>query len=101
MLPDPPTREGTILDNGNLAAGDPFAYAGQKRHDDFEHIGEVVCRTHTDLLTAIREEQAHLGRHMTDSELETFARKYYADEYRQDLRKIMAMDSEESNEEES
>jgi hypothetical protein len=88
------------VDNNNLAAGDPFAYAGQKRHDDLEHIGEVVRRTHTDLLTAIREEQARLGRHMTDSELDRFAREYYADEYRQDLRRIMAMGAKESDEEE-
>jgi len=86
------------VDNNNLAAGDPFTYAGQKRHDDLEHIGEVVRRTHTDLLTAIREEQARLGRHMTDSELDRFAREYYADEYRQDLRRIMAVGAEESDE---
>ena len=83
------------MDNNNLAAGDPFAYAGQKRHEDLEHIGEVVRRTHTDLLTAIREEQARIGRHMTDSELDKFAREYYADEYRRDLRRIIAMGSEE------
>ena len=83
------------MDNNNLAAGDPFAYAGQKRHEDLEHIGEIVRRTHTDLLTAIREEQARIGRHMTDSELDKFAREYYADEYRQDLRRIMAMGVEE------
>ena len=87
------------MDNNNLTAGDPFAYAGQKRHDDLEHIGEVVRRTHTDLLTAIREEQARLGRHMTDSELDRFAREYYADEYRQELRRIMAMGTEEPDEE--
>ena len=88
------------MDNNNLAAGDPFAYAGQKRHEDLEHIGEVVRRTHTDLLTAIREEQARLGRHMTDSELDRFAREYYADEYRRDLRRIMAIGVEEPDEEE-
>jgi hypothetical protein len=88
------------VDDHRVAAGDPFAYAGHKRHKDFEHIGEVVRRTHTDLLTAIREEQAHLGRHMTDSELDEFARRYYADEYRQDLRGIMAMGAGESGEEE-
>ena len=88
------------MDNNNLAAGDPFAYAGQKRHEDLEHIGEVVGRTHTDLLTAIREEQARLGRHMTDSELDKFAREYHADEYRQDLRRIMAMGVEEPEEDE-
>ncbi len=83
------------MDNNGLAAGDPFAYARQKRHEDLEHIGEVVRRTHTDLLTAIREEQAHIGRHMTDSELNKFAREYYADEYRRDLRRIIAMGTEE------
>ena len=82
------------MDNNGLAAGDPFAYAGQKRHEDLEHIGEVVRRTHTDLLTAIREEQARIGRHMTDSELDKFAREYYADEYRRVLRRIMAMGTE-------
>jgi hypothetical protein len=83
------------VDNNNLAAGDPFAYAGQKRHEDLEHIGEVVRRAHTDLLTAIREEQARIGRHMTDSELDKFAREHYADEYRRDLRRIIAMGIEE------
>ena len=79
------------MDDRRVAAGDPFAYAGQKRREDFELIGEVVRRTHTDLLTAIREEPARLGRHMADPELDEFARRYYADEYRQDLRRIMAM----------
>jgi hypothetical protein len=88
------------VDNNNLAAGDPFAYAGQKRHDDLEHIGEVVRRAHTDLLTALREEQARIGRHMTDSELDEFARGFYAEEYRQHLRRIIAMGVEEPDEEE-
>jgi hypothetical protein len=87
------------VDDYRVAAGDPFAYAGQKRREDFEHIGEVVRRTHTDLLTAIREEQARIGRHMTDSELDEFARRYYADEYRQDLRRIMAMSGDSDEEE--
>jgi hypothetical protein len=93
-------RRAEIVDDYRVAAGDPFAYAGQKRRKDFEHIGEVVRRTHTDLLTAIREEQARIGRHMTDSELDEFARCYYADEYRQDMRRIMAMGVEEPDEEE-
>lgn len=82
------------MNDSSVAAGDPFAHAGQKRHGGFEHIGEVVRRTHTDLLTAIREEQAHLGRHMTDSELETFARRFYAEEYREDVRRAMATGGE-------
>jgi hypothetical protein len=88
------------VEDHRVAAGDPFAYAGQKRHEDLEHIGEVVRRTHTDLLTAIREEQARLGRHMTDSELDEFARRYYAEEYRQDLRRIMTIGVEGPDEEE-
>jgi hypothetical protein len=60
-----------------------------------ERIDEVVRRGYPDLLTAIREEQVLLGRQMTDSELDEFVRRYYADEYRQDLRRIMAMGVEE------
>ena len=51
-----------------------------------------------DLLTAIREEQANIGRHLTDSELERFARDFYAPEYRAHLRRIMAVGCEEPNE---
>ena len=88
------------MDNSNLAAGDPFVYAAQKRQAELEHIGEVVSRTHADLLSAIREEQARLGRRMTDSELDKFDREYHADEYRQDLRRIIALGVEESDENE-
>ena len=88
------------MENHNVAAGDPFAYAGRERHGGFEHIGEVVRRTHTDLLTAIREEQAGLGRHMTDSELDAFARSFYAEEYRRDLRRAMAHGAREPEEDE-
>jgi hypothetical protein len=70
-------------DHPEVLAGDPFAYAGRGPS------------TETDLLTAIREEQANIGRHMTDSELDKFAREYYAHEYRRDLRRIMAMGTEE------
>jgi hypothetical protein len=86
------------VDDYRLAAGDPFVAAG--RRSGMEHIDEVVRRTYPDLLTAIREEQVLLGRHMTDSDLDEFARRYYADEYRQDLRRSMAMGVEEPDEEE-
>ena len=88
------------MDNSNLAAGDPFVYAAQKRQAELEHIGEVVSRTQADLLSALREEQARLGRHMTDSELDRFAREYHADEYHRDLRRIMAMGVEEPDQDE-
>jgi hypothetical protein len=88
------------LDDSNLAAGDSFVYAAQERQAELEHIGEVVSRTHADLLSAIRKEQARLGRQMTESELDTFAREYHAEDYRQDLRRIMAMGVEEPDEDE-
>ncbi len=86
------------MDDYRVAAGDPFVSAG--RRSGMDRIDEVIRRTYPDLLTAIREEQARLGRHMTDSELDEFARRYYADEYRQELGRIMAMGIEEPDEEE-
>ena len=91
-------RRDQTVDDYRLAAGDPFVVA--ERRSGMERIDEVVRRTYPDLLTAIREEQARIGRHMTDSELDEFARRYYADEYRQDLRRIIAMGVEEPDEEE-
>jgi hypothetical protein len=88
------------LDNSNLAAGDPFAHAGQRKQQGLERIDGVVQRTYPELLAAMREEQVKLGRHMTNSELDTFARRFYAEEYRQDLRRIMAMGVEEPDEDE-
>jgi hypothetical protein len=43
----------------------------------------------------MRQEEVKLGRHMTNSELDTFARRFYAEEYRQDLRRIMTLGVEE------
>jgi hypothetical protein len=37
---------------------------------------------------------------VSDSELDQFAREYYAEEYRRDLRRIMAMGVEEPDEDE-
>jgi hypothetical protein len=51
----------------------------------------VARRNETDLLTAIREEQARIGRHMTDSELDKFSREFYAPEYRAELRRLVAL----------
>ena len=89
-------RGGTNMDNNSVAAGDPFAHAGhKKRYQDLEGVDAVVRRTYTELLAAMHEEEVKLGRHMTNSELDTFARRFYAEEYRQDLRRIMAMGVEE------
>ena len=83
------------MDNNSVAAGDPFAYAGHKKYQGLERVDGVVRRTYPELLAAMREEQVKLGRDMTNSELDTFARRFYAEEYRQDLRRIMAMGAEE------
>jgi hypothetical protein len=87
------------MDDNRLVAGDPFAYAGRKKYQNLERVDGVVRRTYPELLAAMREEQVKLGRHMTNSELDTFARRFYAEEYRQDLRRIMARGVEEPDEE--
>ena len=84
------------MDNNSVAAGDPFAHAGhKKRYQDLEGVDTLVRRAYPELLAAMHEEEVKLGRHMTNSELDTFARWFYAEEYRQDLRRIMAMGVEE------
>ena len=83
------------MENNSVVAGDPFAFAGHKKHQGLERVDRVVRRTYPELLAAMHEEEIKLGRHMTNSELDTFARRFYAEEYRQDLRRIMAMGVEE------
>ena len=63
--------------------------------DSVNLSGAATSAPAFDLLSAIREEQADLGRHLTDSELERFARDFHAPEYRAHLRRIMAMGCEE------
>jgi hypothetical protein len=84
------------MDNNSVAAGDPFAHAGHKKsYQDLEGVDTVVRRKYPELLAAMHEEEVKLGRHMTNSELDTFARWFYAEEYRQDLMRIMAIGVEE------
>ena len=66
--------------------------------DSLQDSGAATSAPAFDLLTAIREEQANIGRHLTDSELDRFARDFYAPEYRAHLRRIMAMGCEEPTE---
>jgi hypothetical protein len=88
------------LANNNVVAGGPFAHAGRRKQQGLEHIDGVVRRTYPELLAAMRDEQVKLGRHMTNSELDTFTRRFYAEEYRQNLRRIMAMGVEEPDKDE-
>ena len=64
-------------------AGERIVRAGEKL--------KVRRRTHADLLAAVRNEQATIGRDLTASELDRFAREFHAPEYRQDVRRIMAL----------
>jgi hypothetical protein len=74
------------VDNFGVAAGDPFFAAG--RRSELEHIGKVVRRTYPELMAAVREEEARLGRPMLPSEAEEHARAFFAPQYRKDLRAI-------------
>ena len=86
------------MDNNSVAAGDPFAHTGHKKsYQDLVGVDAVVRRTYPQLLAAMREEEVKLGRHMTNSELDTFARRFYAEEYRQDLRRGISSGLEDDN----
>jgi hypothetical protein len=58
-------------------AGDPFYAAGR--------------RTEAELIKAIAEEKARLGRSMSQREREVFARSFFAEEYRGEIRLLAAM----------
>jgi hypothetical protein len=63
-------------DHPEVCAGDPFFAAGR--------------RTHGECVEAMRQEEARLGRKMTDREREGFARGFHAPEYRAEIRRLMA-----------
>jgi hypothetical protein len=88
---------GEIVDNFGVASGDPFLAAG--RSSELEHIGKVVRRTYPELMAAVREEEARLGRPMLPSEVEEHARAFFAPQYREDLRAISDKAWEELHEE--
>ena len=69
----------------------------QEELPDLVGVDAVVRRTYPELLAAMREEEVKLGRHMTNSELDTFARRFYAEEYRQDLRRGISSGLEDDN----
>jgi hypothetical protein len=75
-----------MSDNFGVAAGDPFFAAG--RRSELEHVAKVVRRTYPELIAAVREEEARLGRPMLPSEAEEHARAFFAPQYREDLSRI-------------
>jgi hypothetical protein len=86
------------VNDHRVAAGDPFVAAG--RSSSLESIQEIVRRTYPELIEAIRDEEAQLGRPMSMGEIDAFARGYHAEEYRLDLRRLMAWGVEQLDEEE-
>jgi hypothetical protein len=86
------------VDDHRVAAGDPFVAAG--RSSSLEGIQEIVRRTYPQLIGAIRGEETRLGRAMTMGEIDAFARGYHAEEYRLEVRRLMAWGVEEPYEEE-
>src|SRR5918994_7884271 len=92
------TRRGDeIVDNFGVASGDPFFAAG--RRSQLEHVAKVVRRTYPELMAAVREEEARLGRPMLPSEAEEHSRAFFAPHYREDLRVISYKAWEEVHEE--
>jgi hypothetical protein len=87
------------VDDHRVAAGDPFVAAG--RSSSLEGIQEIVRRAYPQLVEAIRDEERRLGRPMTMGEIEAFACGYHAEEYRLDVRRLMAWGVEEPDEEEA
>jgi hypothetical protein len=85
------------VDNFGVAAGDPFFATG--RRAELEHIGKVVGRTYPELIAAVREEEARLGRPILPSEAEEHAKAFFAPQYREDLRAIPDKAWEELHEE--
>jgi hypothetical protein len=65
-------------------AGDPF-YAASRR-------------THEECIGAMHEEEARLGRKLSDGEREGFARGFHAPEYRTELRRLAALGVEPDDE---
>jgi hypothetical protein len=86
------------VDDHRVAAGDPFMAAG--RSSSVESIQEIVRRSYPELIEAIRDEEARLGRPISMDEIDSFARGYHAEEYRLDLRRLMSWGVEEPDGEE-
>jgi hypothetical protein len=77
------------VDDYRVAAG---------RFTSLEGIQEIVRRTYPELIEAIRDEERRLGRPMTIGEIDAFAHRYHAEEYRLDVRRLMAWGVEEPDE---
>jgi hypothetical protein len=76
-----------------------------RRRGELEHVGKVLPRTDSGILyaqymEALRDEERKVGRQLLPSELDRFAREYHAPEYGADVRMLLALGVEESDEDE-
>jgi hypothetical protein len=70
------------------------------RSSSLESTKEIVRRSYPELIDAIRDKEMRLRRPMTMGENDAFARGYHAEEYRLEVRRLMAWGVEEPYEEE-
>ena len=85
------------MDNDSLAK--------MRRRGEFEHVGKILPRTDSGILyaqymEALRAEERKIGRHLLPSELDHFAREYHAPEYGAEISWLMALEVEETDEDE-
>ena len=85
------------MDNSSLAR--------MRRRGELEHVSKVLPRTdsgilHAQYMEALRDKERRMGRPLLPSELDRFAREYYAPEYGAEVRRLTALGVEESDENE-
>jgi hypothetical protein len=84
---------------------DNSSLARMRRRGELEHVGKVVPRTDSGILyvqymEALRDEERKMGRQLLPSELDRFAREYHAPEYGAEVRMLLGLGVEESDEDE-
>ena len=92
------------MDDYRVAVGDPLVAAARRR-GDLEHVGKIVPRTDSGILSAqfieaLRAEVDKKGRPLLPSELDRFTREYHAPEYGAEVRRLTVLGVEEPDEEE-
>ena len=85
------------MDNSSLAR--------MRRKGELERVGKIVPRTDSGILyaqymEALKAEERKMRRLLLPSELDRFARDYHAPEYGAEVRRLMTLGVEESDEDE-
>jgi hypothetical protein len=76
-----------------------------RRKGELERVGKIVPRTDSGILyaqymEALKAEERKMRRRLLPSELDRFARDYHAPEYGAEVRRLMTLGVEESDEDE-